>query len=334
MSGGVDSTASALLLQQQYDVHGFFMKLAQPNLAELEDRVRTIAGRISLPLTIVDLQQEFTQHVLRYFSTSYFRGETPNPCMICNREIKFGLFLQTIIAHGMKKMATGHYCRILEENGSYKLLKGSDPKKDQTYFLARLSQEQLSRALFPLGEFSKEETYRFVEQLGFTEFRGLESQDVCFLEQGQVGDFLAGQSQESNRPGPILTQDGKILGQHQGIYRYTIGQRRGLGIAAEAPLYVVRLDVTRNAVIVGRNEDLLQTEITLSDLFWISGKIPELDKEYSVRIRYTHPGAPARLSLNGTSAKLTFQQPQRAITPGQFAVFYDGDELLGSGIIG
>jgi len=334
MSGGVDSTATALTLQADHEIHGFFMRLVQPDFDQQLARVEAIANKLSIDLQVIDLRKEFRQEVLDYFSNSYYQGETPNPCVICNREIKFGLFLDAVLAAGMEKMATGHYARLMESDAGYRLFMGSDPHKDQTYFLSRLGQNQLAQVLFPLGTKHKEEIYSFVESRGFHDFRGQESQDVCFLDNGGVGDFITTFSNKANEPGPIQDVSGNVLGTHQGIFRYTIGQRKGLGISAETPLYVVRLDVPGNAVIVGKNDDLFKAEVHLRDISWLSGNIPDLSKPYTIRIRYTHRGASGRITLtDADSGYITFSAPQRAITPGQFAVIYDENELLGSGLI-
>lgn len=334
LSGGVDSTACALLLRDHCQVEGFFMHLAQPNFAAQEARVQSIAARLGIPLHVIDLRRPFAEKVLDYFSSSYFQGLTPNPCMICNREIKFGLFMDTILVSGITAMATGHYARILKTGDSYHLHQGFDPKKDQSYFLSRLSQEQLAKIILPLGERTKESTYRFVEEHGFTDFQGLESQDVCFLGNNEIGNFLENRAPEEGAEGEIISTSGKRLGRHRGLFRYTIGQRRGLGIAADAPLYVVGLDVKANAVIVGSNHELLRSRISCAKFHWLAGSAPATDKKYTVRIRYSHPGSTAKLALQDDGCgEILFDEPQRAITPGQFAVVYDGTELLGSGII-
>jgi tRNA-specific 2-thiouridylase len=334
MSGGVDSTACALLLREKYEIEGFFMHLAQPDFERQRQRVASIAEKLGIRLNIIDLRAEFEQLVLHYFSSSYHSGLTPNPCVVCNREIKFGLFMKSILSRDMEKMATGHYARIIKDEGRYRLYTGVDNKKDQSYFLSRLDQKQLSRIIFPLGEGNKESTYTFVEQHGFNDFRGLESQDVCFLEDNSIGPFLETSSQNIDDRGPILSTSGKQLGEHQGLFKYTIGQRRGLGIPSDRPLYVTALDRENNCVIVGRNEDLFKNIIGIKDLHWLADSPPSLDREYTVRLRYSHRGAPATLYLEEPGcAKISFREPQRAIAPGQFAVIYDETELLGSGII-
>lgn len=333
MSGGVDSTASSILLKDTYKVAGFFMNLNQPNFEQQRERVSSIADQLDIHLTIIDLRQEFEKHVLAYFSSSYFGGETPNPCVICNQEIKFGLFLNAIISSGMEKMATGHYAKILFSDGRYHLHQGEDDRKDQSYFLSRLNQYQLAKALFPLGNLTKDSVYHLVEQHGFNDFRGLESQDVCFLEKNNVNSFLQDRQHLPMEEGPIVSTSGKRLGTHKGIYRYTVGQRRGLGISSSTPLYVVHLDADRNAVIVGKDDELFRKDLRVEDLHWLNEVPPDPAQKYLVRIRYTHRGAEANIELDGDKGRIVFTKPQRAITPGQFAAIYHKDELLGSGVI-
>lgn len=334
LSGGVDSTTCALLLREHYQVKGFFMQLAQPNFAAQKSRVESIAKKLGISLQVINLQQAFAQKVLDYFSSSYFQGRTPNPCVVCNREIKFGLFMEAILGSGMDKMATGHYAQINKKDDIYHLYSGVDPKKDQSYFLSRLTQAQLAKIIFPLGKQTKDETYRFVEKHGFNDLHGLESQDVCFLENNQIGNFLENCSTGHNTAGPIVSTAGKILGRHKGLFRYTIGQRKGLGISSETPLYVIALDATTNTVIVGKNEELFKKQIEVEKLRWLTEKSPDLTTTYQVRIRYSHRGASAKLKVDDNGCgEIIFQEPQRAVTPGQFAVIYQDTELLGSGII-
>lgn len=334
LSGGVDSTACALFLREHYQVKGFFMQLAQPNFAAQKARVESIAKKLGISLQVINLQQEFAQRVLEYFSGSYFQGLTPNPCVICNKEIKFGLFMDAVLGSGMDKMATGHYAQIDKEDSCYHLYSGIDPKKDQSYFLSRLTQDQLAKIIFPLGKQTKEETYLFAEKHGFNDFQGLESQDVCFLENSQIGNFLENRATKHNATGPIVSTSGKVLGRHAGLFRYTIGQRRGLGISSETPLYVVALDAATNTVIVGNNEELFTKKIKMEKIHWLAGKSPDVTINYQVRIRYSHRGAIARLRTDDHGCgEIIFEEPQRAVTPGQFAVIYHDMELLGSGII-
>ncbi len=334
MSGGVDSTSCALILQEKYEVNGFFMELAQPDIDKQKQQVRNMADRLGIKLTIINLREKFHEKVLNYFTDSYFTGRTPNPCMVCNQKIKFGLFMDAIIETGMDMVATGHYARVSEKNGLFYLSKGVDPTKDQSYFLARLTQQQLSRIIFPLGEQEKETTYQFIEKEGFTHFRGLESQDVCFYKDNKLGDFIQTFSQKKPITGDIVTLDGEVLGSHNGLFRYTIGQRRGLGIPDVTPWYVVRLDGEKNQVIIGKNNNLLHDTITIRKLNWINGTEPDYSLEYQVRIRYSHNGSIAKLTkIDKDSCKISFNEQQRAITPGQFTVIYQGDEVIGSGEI-
>ncbi len=334
MSGGVDSTACALLTREKYDVQGYFMQLAQPDLKKQLHRVKEVAKKLGIQLHVIDLREKFHSKVLEYFSSSYFNGLTPNPCIICNKEIKFGLFLDAIMSAGMSQMATGHYATILKKENSYRLYVGDDPKKDQSYFLSRLSQSQLANILFPLGKMRKESIYDYVESHGFNDFRGQESQDVCFLENNKIGSFLENRSKTSDSSGTIISTSGQTLGTHKGLYRYTIGQRKGLGISSSSPLYVVGLDTATNSVVVGGNDELFKKCIQVKELHWLAGKSPDLNKQYTVRIRYSHRGSLAKLEITDNGkGEFVFNEPQRAVTPGQFAVVYNDSELLGSAII-
>lgn len=334
MSGGVDSTACALQLLQDYDVHGFFMRLPGPDPAGQEQRVRAIAERLGFTLTIIDLRREFSDTILRYFTSSYARGRTPNPCMLCNPGIKFGLFLQRVLGCGMDAMATGHYAQIKEENGIFHLYRGFDEIKDQSYFLARLGQDQLRHLCFPLGAMTKESVYRLVEEAGFSGFRGQESQDICFLGDMPVGQFLSAHISPASQPGAIITGEGRVLGSHQGIYHYTIGQRRGLGIADSSPWYVVALDAAGNSVIVGKEDELQRDSLLIRDPHWISGQPSLPEQPFQVKIRYRHEGAEARIGqMEAGLWKICFNSPQRAVTPGQFAVIYDNNRVVGCGEI-
>ena len=334
MSGGVDSTATAILQKQKGPVLGFFMKLNQPDYEAQRDRVSQIAEKLDIKLQIIDLTEEFQEYVLKYFSASYFKGLTPNPCVICNKLIKFGLFQQAILRQGVERIATGHYAQIKKTAEGYQLHKGVDPHKDQSYFLSRLTQEQLAHSLFPLGEMHKSAIYDLVEAHGFHDFRGTESQDVCFLEQDNVADFLEKAPEFSASSGNIVMNDGKILGKHKGLHRYTVGQRRGLGISHPVPLYVINLDVKNNNVIVGENEQLFHKTMAIADIHWISQPMPEDLQHASVHIRSTHRGARASVILKEDNrASIIFDEPQRAITPGQFATIYKDTQVLGSGVI-
>lgn len=334
MSGGVDSTACALILKNRYDIKGFFMQLAQPDIVRQKERVEGIAARIGIDLQILDLREQFEKKILAYFSRSYFDGLTPNPCMLCNREIKFGLFMETMLTAEMDHIATGHYARVQETNGLHHLYKAVDPDKDQSYFLARLNQEQLSRSIFPLGGMLKEEAYTLVEDSGFQDFRGTESQDVCFLKDESVGSYLEKHLPTEGLPGPIMTSDGHEIGCHKGLFRYTIGQRRGLGLPDATPWYVLAIEPEGNRIIVGKEDELYRDRTCIRNLNWLSGRPPVPETGYLVRIRSSHRGAEATLKrIKEDLYQITFGVKQRAVTPGQFAVIYKDDEVIGSGEI-
>ena len=331
MSGGVDSTASALLLSRDYRVRGFLMDIGQPGFGDQEKQVQDIAARIGIELTIVDLRERFEALVLSYFTAAYRGGRTPNPCMVCNREIKCGLFLDQVLETGVGAMATGHYARCLTVQGAAGLYKGVDPGKDQSYFLARLTPAQLARIRFPLGSMHKEDTYRLVEAHGFTRFRGKESQDICFLKNTSVGDFLAQRIDDRRAEGAIVSLDGRELGRHRGLHRYTVGQRRGLGLPDHSPWYVCRLDTALNRLVVGKEEDLYSTDLQARSPNWLVPEPPERGSRCQVKIRSTHRGAWATLTdVDDALIRLSFDDPQRGVCPGQFAVLYDGDRVVGS----
>jgi tRNA-specific 2-thiouridylase len=336
MSGGVDSSVTATLLKNMgHDVHGFFMALAQPDLDKQVKRVKNVAKHLHIPVTIVDLAGEFKQTVLDYFTQNYFDGKTPNPCIVCNPRIKFGRLLEVILSAGCDLMATGHYARIIrDQEETCHLLKGLDPKKDQSYFLHRLKQQQLARILMPLGEHTKENVYKMAGELGISGVHGAESQDVCFLKNQDLKSFLAQYIEDNSGEGFIVTLDGTVIGEHEGIHNFTVGQRKGLGIPDATPYYVVALDPVQNSVVVGKKEDLYQREMSVGKVNWIAGREPDLQHEFSTRIRYRHTGAPARIMEPENNVyRVLFDEPQLAITPGQFAVFYNDDEVLGGGEI-
>lgn len=334
MSGGVDSTAVALLLKDRLDVQGFFMNLGQPDFETQKHRVERLAGSMGVPLRVIDLRKQFKILVTDYFTSSYFKGKTPNPCMVCNREIKFGLFMQTILSTGMARMATGHYARIDQQADEFTLREGVDGSKDQSYFLARLTQQQLSQILFPLGSMTKRDIYDYVESRGYDDFRGLESQDVCFLKNSSVASFLESNATHSTMSGPIMSTGGAHLGRHIGLHRYTIGQRRGLGLPDSTPWYVCTIDYHNNTLVVGKQQELLANRLSARSAHWLTRSTPLPGDTYRVKIRYSHPGASARFtSVTKDTFTLEFNEPQRSIAPGQYAVLYDGDRVIGSGEI-
>ncbi len=337
MSGGVDSSVAAALLQRQgAQVQGVFMALAQPDLAEQLRRVRAVADFLRIPLTVVDLGEPFRREVVDYFCASYFAGKTPNPCVVCNRTIKCGRLLdQARETLGAELLATGHYARLSgDETTGYRLRKGVDSKKDQSYFLGLLTQAQLAHLCFPLGTFRKEEVYGLAAEFGLAFRHTAESQDICFLKDQSVGEFLAAHSPGQERPGPMLTLQGKELGHHAGIHQYTIGQRRGLGLPDATPWYVAGIDPERAAVLIGKDADLWQQEVRLPAVHWLNDQPPALPRVCEVKIRSRHPACQAEIAAHDGGVRLTFAQPQRAVTPGQFAVFYEGEVVLGCGEIG
>ncbi len=335
LSGGVDSTAAALMLRESYQLKGYFMKLCQPDYNEQLEKVRHLTDRLNIPLTVLDLTEAFEKSVLDYFGKTYRTGLTPNPCVICNQKIKFGRFMDLILHDNNELVGTGHYCNInLGAEGIHYLSRGNDPIKDQSYFLCRLTHKQLSRAVFPLGTWKKRDIYRYVQKHGFDIPETTESQDVCFLSDISVGEYLEKKLGCPSLPGDIVDHDRKILGRHRGVHYYTVGQRRGLGISDATPYYVTDLDPLHNHVIVGKQKDLMKGEIHISNLLWQSGKTPDLSKIYTVRIRSTHKGSECLVKSTGnSSATITLLEKQRGITPGQFAVLYDKNNLIGSGII-
>lgn len=334
MSGGVDSTVTAALLQQAgAEVRGVFMLLGQPDQEAQVEKVRSLAAWLGIGLEVVDLREEFTARVIDYFRAGYFRGETPNPCVVCNREVKLGLLLDKVLAGGAEFLATGHYVRLHRApDGGCHLMRGLDPSKDQSYFLCGLAPEQLRHLLFPLGEKRKSEVYELAAGLGLEFTPSQESQDVCFLKGRVLGDFLA-EAAPPDLAGPVEATDGREVGRHAGIYHFTIGQRRGLGIPAHAPYYVVGLEAAGNRVVVGSNEELFRDRLWVPEVNWLAGA-PELSTELAVQIRYRQRPVAACVSLApGGGVEVVFAEPQRAVTPGQFAAFYRGEELLGGGVI-
>ena len=348
MSGGVDSAVAAALLKKQgFDVTGVFMKLfkeADPTNA------KKVAKKMDIPFKIFDFRKEFKRKVIDYFLKGYRQGITPNPCIVCNRDIKFGLFFEKALKMGADYMATGHYARKSEltTNNSqlttYKLLRAKDKNKDQSYFLWTLTQRQLRKTLFPIGDYTKKEVRKMAKKLGISDLIKGESEDICFVGNTNVREYL--RTRINTNKGEIITVEGKVVGEHEGLAFYTIGQRKGIKIAAKIPYYVIRKDIKNNNLIVSQNsEDLLSKNLIATEVNWILGGEPELPLKIRAKIRYRSEAAPAILvnCLRSKVYSLKFGQPQRAITPGQSVVFYlpaeasaktgKGKELLGGGII-
>ncbi len=334
MSGGVDSSVTAALLQQRgFSVVGVFMMLAQADGMIQAERARRIAECLGIRLEVINLAVEFQRQVLDYFSGSYRAGLTPNPCVVCNRTIKFGLLREAGRGLGLAAMATGHYARTaLGPEGRVRLLTGLDSQKDQSYFLCGLGQEQLAGVTFPLGETTKEEVRRIAAAMGLSALHSAESQDICFLQGRDLTGFFA--DLPARPGGDFVTRTGERRGRHRGIHLYTVGQRRGLGIPDATPYYVIGLDPERNQVIIGKEEELWRDELTVRQMQWTSGQEPSLPQTFMVKIRYRHQAAQALVSQDGEGGyTIKFTTPQRAITPGQFAVLYREDEVIGGGAI-
>jgi tRNA-specific 2-thiouridylase len=334
MSGGVDSSVAAALLKQVgFDVVGVFMKFWKDGKSsdnrccsvESEKLARLVAKKIGIPFYVLNVEKEFKKKVVDYFLAEYKGGNTPNPCVVCNKEIKFGFLIKKALSLGADFVATGHYARI--QNG--KLFKGNDKEKDQSYFLWRLSQSQLKHVLFPVGGHTKSEVRKLAKKFKLPTAETPESQEVCFV-QDTTNNFL--KKYLKTKPGNIIDAKGKVLGKHNGLWFYTIGQRRRLEIQ-QGPWYVVDKDFKKNILIVSKNKkDLVKSELIAADTIWtVPQKLP-INAE--VKIRYKSAFAKAKITkLTGKGVKITFQKKQRAITPGQSAVFYKGKELLGGGII-
>ena len=333
MSGGVDSSVCAYLLREQgYRVYGLTLWLWDPagpkeNPCCSVDTAALAARELGIPHESVQAHEEFRKLVIEPTLSAYRRGITPNPCTFCNREVRFALLLREADRRGIPYIATGHHARIRKEDEGFSLLRGKDPAKDQSYFLYSLTQEELSRALFPVGELTKGEVKRIAEKQGLTAARLPESQDLCFAP-GGVGELIP-----DAPPGPILDLAGRVLGTHRGLPHYTVGQRRGLGLSSPEPLYVVALDPERNALIVGPESALYSQGLVATELHWIAGAPPGEAFRCQVQIRYRAAPMEAEVRLEGETARVEFEKPARAVAPGQAAVFYLGEEVLGGGVI-
>jgi tRNA-specific 2-thiouridylase len=333
MSGGVDSSVTAALLQQQgHEVQGMTMRVWDGPVDVAVD-ARRVADQLGIPFHLVDLREEFQRRVVKPFCNEYLRGRTPNPCVLCNQAFKFRLLLEQAQALGADQLATGHYVRVLQREGRYLLAKGHSAHKDQSYFLFTLTQDQLSRVCFPLGEMNKDQVRDKARELQLSVAGKSDSQDICFIPDGDYIGFLEGQCGSADRSGEIVHVDGQVLGRHEGTYRYTVGQRRGLGLAWTEPLFVVRIDAAQRQVVVGERHHLDARELIVSDCNWIIAE-PFEPLRCRVRIRYRHREAPATVTVLGEGrCRVVFDEPEQGITPGQAAVFYEDDLVLGGGWI-
>jgi tRNA-specific 2-thiouridylase len=360
MSGGVDSSAAAAILKDEgHEIVGFTMQLwnqrrgltvdengeAMPSrCCSLDDvyDARRVAEDLGFPFYVLNLEREFERDVVEPFVASYLSGETPIPCVACNSRLKFAALDRMALSVGCDKVATGHYARVRfdEAANRYRLLRGLDERKDQSYFLWELTQGQLSRALFPLGELTKRDARVAARRRGLSVAEKKESQEICFVPDGDYAGFieryLGAEGRETERPprGEIVDTGGRVVGQHEGAHRFTVGQRRGLGVSRELPLYVVRVEPGENRVVVGHAEELLSREFTAAGVNWIAFDEPTEPVRADVRVRYRHEEAPATITPEGRGrVRVRFDQPQRAVTPGQATVFYRGEEVLGGGWI-
>lgn len=338
MSGGVDSSVSAALLRQEgYDVIGITMCFNLPDPDEgkplccgpqaISD-ARRVAGMLDIPHYVLGFSDELKDKVVDNFREEYARGRTPNPCILCNEHLKFNTLLAKAMAYGADYLATGHYARIVDHGGP-RLARAADPSKDQTYFLYRLSAERMKKILFPIGEYEKPRIREIAGELGLPIAEKPDSQEVCFIPDKEALEKLRGGAEG---PGNFVDTAGNVLGRHDGVSHYTIGQRRGLGVSAADRLYVVRLDTATNTVVLGDRDDVYSKGCRVSGMSWPDAPMTQ-PARMNVRIRHVHREAPAEIIPEGEGARIIFDEPQFAVTPGQSAVFYDGDIVMGGGFI-
>ncbi|MDK9716430.1 MAG: tRNA 2-thiouridine(34) synthase MnmA [Trichlorobacter sp.] len=334
LSGGVDSAVAAALLQQQgHRLVGITMNLLPD--AAANNAAEQVAEHLQIPLHRIDLTDAFEQQVIAPFVTSYRNGETPNPCVRCNRLVKFGLLLDHAHQLGAGALATGHYARVLRDaDGRAHLHAAADRRKDQSYFLATIGQEALQQTLFPLGGMSgKDQVRQLAHEFGLPVAAAKDSQDVCFLPDSGYTEFLEKRSSVSAAQGLIVHRSGRLLGRHNGFWRYTVGQRKGLGIAWAEPLYVLEISAVRNRVVVGEQQYLYASGLLADQAVWF-GQEPGMPFEAHCKIRYRHAPVPCLVEpQDGAGMRVLFHEPQRAVTPGQTVVIYQGDEVLGAGRI-
>ena len=344
MSGGVDSSVAALLLQRQgYDVVGVTMKLYSLDQADLPDYyrgcctvddvedARIVCHRLGIPHYVLNVQREFQEHVIDYFCSEYQRGRTPHPCIACNDKIKFNFLSTRAAILDARYVATGHYARIEDGSDGFSLKKGLDAAKDQSYVLFGMGQEELGRTLMPVGGYSKEDIRQLALEADFPNAEKPDSQDICFIPFGDYKAFL--DERMTTTGGDIVDQGGRVLGQHKGIEFFTVGQRRGLGITGAEPMYVIGVEPETNRVVVGPEAALYRDSLTVSRVNYVAGWPPGGPTPVKVKIRYKFEEAPAVLHPRAEGAEVRFETPQRAITPGQAAVFYRDDAVLGGGFI-
>jgi len=337
MSGGVDSSAAAVLLQRQgCEVVGCTLRLYDNGNSDGVERAAAVADKLQIPFDTADFTEQFRCCVMEPFVSAYVAGQTPNPCVDCNRSVKFSTLLQRADALGCSHIATGHYARVRwdERVRRWQLLRGLDESKDQSYFLYPLSQEILSRTLMPLGDYTKEKIRAIAEEAELVTARQKDSQDICFIPDGDYVSFLKTFGAVEPVGGEFVDRNGKILGRHNGLVCYTKGQRRGLGVSADRPLYVVSKDAENNRIMLGDNDDLFSASLVAGKFNWVSIPCPDGEISVTAKTRYTQKTAKATvLPLPDGRVRVCFEQPQRAVTPGQSVVLYHEDMVLGGGII-
>ncbi|MBN1856003.1 MAG: tRNA 2-thiouridine(34) synthase MnmA [Dehalococcoidia bacterium] len=331
LSGGADSAVTALILREQdYDLFALHLLLVNTPASLLQhDRARDISRRLGIEFQVVDLTQQFAERIVTPFCSEYARGRTPNPCISCNRDIKFGLMLQEAWERGADFLATGHYARVVRTAGQASLLRATDRHADQSYFLYAIDDTALASVLFPLGAMPRKKVRAVAQDEGFQ--TGQPSQDICFVSEKSYHQFL--EPRTSAVPGDIVDTAGKVLGKHKGLPFYTVGQRRGLRLSLEEPRYVLRLDAPNNRVVVGKEDELYVDAALLSDLVWHGGTPATSELDVCAKTRFRSREAPARVTVDKNAACVAFSEPQRAIAPGQSVVFYEGDVVRGGGII-
>lgn len=340
MSGGTDSSvAAAILVEQGFDVIGLTAHMWKDGsrCCSVEDveNARKMAWALGIEHYVLNAEELFNTHIVNPFIEQYLQGRTPSPCVICNEKIKFGFLLTRAVQFDCDALATGHYARIEEKNGQFHLMKARDAAKDQSYFLHRLSQRQLAKIIFPLADMiKKQDVLPYAQENSLPITSRPESQDLCFVPDGEYGRFVEQRAPQACKTGSIVDTVGKQIGTHEGIHTYTIGQRRGLGVSSADPLYVTHLNPDSNTVEVGPREKTMGQTCFIRDVHWIAGHPPSEQKSYGVRIRYKHEAAPARIeNIGDNQMRVDFNSPQFAITPGQAGVIYDDNEVLGGGWI-
>jgi tRNA-specific 2-thiouridylase len=345
LSGGIDSLVAAALLKERghrllglHFLTGYEVDATDTSWVDLIDHTRRhlapLSDQLNIPIHIIDLRTEFKSKVVDYFVRTYQQGKTPNPCLVCNPAIKFDVLFEHARSLGAERIATGHYARIVKgADDRHHLMRGADRNKDQSYFLARMTQAQLAHTIFPLSDITKPETHRIASVKSLEPITSNESQDICFIKNDRYSDFLSRQPNFNFQPGPIEDTDGRAIGEHNGLHHFTIGQRRGINCPAAQPYYVLRIDRPRNCLVVGFREHLLIKNCEVEQINWIVSP-PQDPLHIDIRVRYRHTAVPAQVTpMEGATAQVDFDVPEPAVTPGQGAVFYKYDEVLGGGWI-